>query len=139
NILYDPKASLDFNGNTGPFIQYTFARINSLLSKKGISIDNAAELSYKNNDINDFERKLIFELLNYNELIINAANNKKPELIANYVYRLADKYNSFYQNIPVLTESDKDIQNMRLSLSAYTAKVIKHALNLLGIETPEKM
>jgi arginyl-tRNA synthetase len=72
-------------------------------------------------------------------VIIDAANNKKPELIANYVYRLADKYNSFYQNVPVLTESDKDIQNMRLSLSAYTAKIIKHALNLLGIETPEKM
>ena len=60
NILYDPKASLDFNGNTGPFIQYTFARINSLLSKKGISVDNATELSYKNDDINDFERKILF-------------------------------------------------------------------------------
>ncbi len=139
NILYDPKASLDFNGNTGPFIQYTFARINSLLSKKGISVDNATELSYKNDDINDFERKILFELLNYKDVIIDAANNKKPELIANYVYRLADKYNSFYQNVPVLTASDKDIQNMRLSLSAYTAKIIKHALNLLGIETPEKM
>ena len=139
NILYDPKASLDFNGNTGPFIQYTFARINSLLSKKGISVDNATDLSYKNDDINDFERKILFELLNYKDVIIDAANNKKPELIANYVYRLADKYNSFYQNVPVLTASDKDIQNMRLSLSAYTAKIIKHALNLLGIETPEKM
>lgn len=139
NILYDPKASLDFNGNTGPFIQYTFARINSLLSKKGISVDNATKLSYKNDDINDFERKILFELLNYKDVIIDAANNKKPELIANYVYRLADKYNSFYQNVPVLTASDKDIQNMRLSLSAYTAKIIKHALNLLGIETPEKM
>lgn len=139
NILYDPKASLDFNGNTGPFIQYTFARINSLLSKKGISVDNATELTYKNDDINDFERKILFELLNYKDVIIDAANNKKPELIANYVYRLADKYNSFYQNVPVLTASDKDIQNMRLSLSAYTAKIIKHALNLLGIETPEKM
>ena len=133
NILYDPKASLDFNGNTGPFIQYTFARINSLLSKKGISVDNATELSYKNDDINDFERKILFELLNYKDVIIDAANNKKPELIANYVYRLADKYNSFYQNVPVLTASDKDIQNMRLSLSAYTAKIIKHA-NPLGLD-----
>jgi arginyl-tRNA synthetase len=139
NILYDPKASLDFNGNTGPFIQYTFARINSLLSKKGISIDSAAELYYENNAVNDYERKLLFELLNYNNLIVDAGNYKKPELIANYVYRLADKYNSFYQNIPVLSESDQDIQNMRLCLSAHTAMVIKHALNLLGIETPEKM
>ena len=79
NILYDPRASLDFNGNTGPFIQYTFARINSLLSKKGISIDSAAELLYKNDDINDFERKILFELLNYNDVMVFANNRNDKE------------------------------------------------------------
>ncbi|MDD2593933.1 MAG: arginine--tRNA ligase [Bacteroidales bacterium] len=139
NILYDPKASLDFNGNTGPFIQYTYARIMSLLRKKGIELDYALTLKYEKIDLNDLEKKIILELLNYPNIILDAAKSLRPELIANYVYRLADKYNSFYQNIPVLSEADLNKQNMRLNISAYTAKVITQSLHLLGIETPEKM
>lgn len=133
-MLFNPAESIDFNGNTGPFIQYTYARIQSLLSK--------AAFEYKEtNDVilNQFEKELIMQLANFKTVVAKSAETLSPALVANYVYDLVKSYNSFYQNNPILNQDDENIKQFRLNLSDLTAKTIKKSLELLGIGTVNRM
>ncbi|MGL6129297.1 arginine--tRNA ligase [Chryseobacterium artocarpi] len=133
-MLFNPAESIDFNGNTGPFIQYTYARIQSLLSK--------AEFNYKEtNDVtlNQFEKELIMQLANFKTVVARSAETLSPALVANYVYDLVKSYNSFYQNNPILNQDDENIKQIRLNLSDLTAKTIRKSLKLLGIGTVNRM
>ena len=135
SILFDPKASIDFNGNTGPFIQYTHARINTLIKRvttKINEINNTLSLDLK-------ERELIKQLCRYPDIIKLAAEHFSPALVANYLYDLVKSYNTFYQNLSILGAEDKHIKNFRIALSFKVAEVISNASRLLGIEVPDNM
>jgi arginyl-tRNA synthetase len=134
SILFDPKTSVDFTGNTGPFIQYTYARIQSILRSKAVS-----SLSHKIVEINPKEKDIIKQLLSYPETIQQAAKQYSPALIANYTYDLVKLFNSFYQNVPILGGDDKELESFRLSLCSEVAKVIQSSLGLLGMQVPERM
>lgn len=133
-MLFNPEESIDFNGNTGPFIQYTYARIQSLLAK--------ADFEYKeirNVSLNEYEKALVMQLANYKVVVQKAAEVLSPALIANYVYDLVKTYNSFYQSNPIMIQEDGNIKQIRLNLSDLTAKTIRKSLRLLGIETVNRM
>ena len=138
NMLFDPEKSIDFNGNTGPFIQYTYARIRSIL-RKADSEELKPAASTKQLAINDKEQALIQRLAEYPSVIEQAGKDFSPALIANYVYDLVKEYNQFYHDYSVLNEPDKDIRAMRVLLSKNVAKITADALLLLGIEAPERM
>jgi arginyl-tRNA synthetase len=133
-IMFNPEESVDFAGNTGPFIQYTYARIQSILRKAtfDISANSAISLHAK-------EKELVKQLAFYPEVIQNAAQNHSPALIANYTYDLVKDYNSFYQSVSILGEDDTDKKIFRVQLSKKVADTIKSAFSLLGIEVPERM
>lgn len=134
-ILFDPNDSIDFNGNTGPFIQYTYARIQSLLTKsnyKKSKINNQLE-------INDKEKQLLKLLTIFPETIKSAADNLNPALIANYTYELVKNFNSYYQTTTILKINDEELKGFRLTLSYKVASIIKSSMKLLGINVPEKM
>lgn len=133
-MLFNPKESIDFNGNTGPFIQYTYARIQSLLSKAEYQ-----EQSVSNYEMNDLEKELVMNLSNFKEVVSKAAETLSPALVANYVYDLVKSYNSFYQNNPILNQDNENTKQFRLELSALTGKTIKKGLSLLGIGTVDRM
>lgn len=135
-MLFNPEESIEFNGNTGPFIQYTYARIQSLLAK--------ADYQYKEViavDANQFEKELIILLVNYKNVVEKAAEALSPALVANYVYDLVKSYNSFYQNqsTPIVKLEDENLKQFRLNLSDITAKTIQKSLKLLGIGTVNRM
>lgn len=135
NMLFNPTESIDFNGNTGPFIQYTHARICSILRRAEINepIDTLpSELQLK-------ERNIIRLLYEFPQVVAEAGRTFSPALIANYVFELAKEYNSFYQDIPVLKEQDDTLRSFRLILSSTTARVLAKAMKLLGVDVPEKM
>lgn len=134
-MLFDPKKSVDFEGNTGPFIQYTYARIQSLLSKA----EGAGNMDFANVSLNAFEKELMALIGSYKETVSKAAESLSPALIANFVYDLVKSYNSFYQNNPILNNGDVAVKNFRIELSRQTAAVIKSSLRLLGIETVDRM
>lgn len=134
SILFDPKTSVDFAGNTGPFIQYTYARIQSILRSKAVSSQ-----SHKIVEINLKEKDIIKQLLSYPETIQQAAKQYSPALIANYTYDLVKLFNTFYQNVPILGGDDKELESFRLSLCSEVAKVIQSSLGLLGMQVPERM
>lgn len=134
-MLFNPAESIDFNGNTGPFIQYTYARIQSLLSKS----NTLPEIENIPLELNEYEKDLIMELSNYKEVVNKAAENLSPAHVANYVYDVVKTYNSFYQNNPILNNTSEEVKNFRLALSDFTGKVIKKSLALLGIETVNRM
>lgn len=133
-MLFNPEESIDFNGNTGPFIQYTFARIQSLLAKANFEFKEI-----ENVQLNAYEKALVMQLANYKVIVQKAAEVLSPALIANYVYDLVKAYNSFYQSNPILNQEDEKLKQVRLNLSDLTAKTIKKSLNLLGIETVNRM
>jgi len=133
-MLFNPAESIDFNGNTGPFIQYTYARIQSLLEKAG----NFGEY-HQDFELHSNEKELITLLSNYNETIEKAASTLSPAIVANYVYEVVKSYNSFYQNNPILNNEDENVKNFRLKLSEFTAKVIKRSFELLGIGVVNRM
>jgi len=140
NMLFDPRESIDFNGNTGPFIQYTFARINSLISKAAIlqmKVEPGSHLT--GYTLLSSEKDTIKLLMNFSQIVQQAADELSPAIVANYVYELAKTYNQFYQEIPVLKEENPGLRQLRLMLSVFTASVIHTSLNLLGIECPERM
>ena len=138
-MLFDPKESIDFNGNTGPFIQYTHARIRSVLRKAGESgIDIAAGID-KGITPNDKEISLIHAIYKFPGTVKDAADTFSPALIANYVYDLAKEYNQFYHDYSILKEDDAAVRHFRLLLSKYAAQVIRTAMDLLGIDSPERM
>jgi arginyl-tRNA synthetase len=135
-MLFNPAESIDFQGNTGPFIQYTHARIKSILRKSGLdSFPVPAGLQA----VNAEEIELIFLLKDFNKVIQNAAAEYSPALVANYVYDLAKTFNGFYTKHSVLNEPDESLKRFRLSLIEEVAAVIKKSMGLLGIGVPEKM
>ncbi|WP_265429773.1 arginine--tRNA ligase [Chryseobacterium sp. YIM B08800] len=133
-MLFNPEESIDFNGNTGPFIQYTFARIQSLLNKANFEQKEVAEV-----ELNQYEKALIMQLANYKIVVQKAAEVLSPALVANYVYDLVKTYNSFYQSNPILNQEDENVKQIRLNLSNLTAQTIKKSLSLLGIGTVNRM
>ncbi len=135
-ILFDPAASIDFNGNTGPFIQYTHARIKTLILKSDIDSSGSFE-SLK--ELNIREREVIKQLEIYPEVIVLAGKQYNPALIANYAYDLVKSYNTFYQNVSVLGSTDATQKVFRIALSEKVAEVIANASSLLGIDVPNRM
>nr|WP_321248319.1 arginine--tRNA ligase [uncultured Psychroserpens sp.] len=136
-ILFDPKESIDFQGNTGPFIQYTYARIQSILRKS--NIEDTVTLNNVDMALHPKERELIKQLELFPEVIQNAADNYSPALIANYTYELVREFNSFYQNVSILG-ADTDAEKVfRVQLAQSVANTIKNAFGLLGISVPERM
>lgn len=135
NMLFDPNESIDFNGHTGPFIQYAHARICSLL-RKAEGIDNV-ELSVA--VINPLEKNILLKIDQYPKLIEDAAKHLNPSDLAMYIYELVKDFNAFYQSVPILKEENNDLLRFRLILSETTARIIKSGMKLLGIEVPERM
>ena len=139
NMLFDPEESIDFNGNTGPFIQYTYARIRSILRKaaeQGIAIP---ETLPTNTELSEKEISLIQHLNGFTATLRQAGADYNPASIANYCYELVKEYNQFYHDFSVLREENIDKQAVRLALSSAVAKVVKNGMSLLGIEVPERM
>ncbi|MCX4264484.1 MAG: arginine--tRNA ligase [Muribaculaceae bacterium] len=137
NMTFNPKESIDFNGNTGPFIQYTYARIRSVLRK-------AAEAGYSATDYasvepNEKEISLIQSLTDFPETVKLAARNYSPALIANYIYDLVKEYNQFYHDCSILKEENASVRSLRLALSDAVASTVKTGMGLLGIRVPERM
>ena len=136
NMLFNPEESIDFNGNTGPFIQYTYARIRSILRKAGdvdlAALDTDTELS-------DKEIGLIQHLHGFRDTVRQAGNDYNPSCIANYCYELVKEYNQFYHDFSVLREPDEKKRRFRIALSAAVSQVIRNGMGLLGIEVPERM
>lgn len=130
-ILFDPSASIDFNGNTGPFIQYTYARIKSLEKKNKNSLD------FSKVNLNEKEREIIIILSEFDLISKSACKNLNPALIANYIYELVKSYNSFYQSSTIL--GNKPINSFRIQLSSKVGEQIKTSMDLLGIDMPERM
>ena len=139
-ILFDPKESIDFQGNTGPFIQYTYARIQSILRKfeKNSSTDPTSKTeTYLK--LNEKERQLLKQLELFPEVIQNAADNYSPALVANYTYDLVKDFNSFYQNVSILGADSDTEKVFRVALSKAVGITIKNAFSVLGIQVPERM
>ncbi|MCL2596488.1 MAG: arginine--tRNA ligase [Paludibacter sp.] len=139
NMTFNPKESIDFNGNTGPFIQYTHARIKSVLRKA-----KEQNIDFQNNinpllEINDKEKYLIQLVWDFPNIVKEAGQTFSPALIANYIYDLAKEFNQFYHDFSILNEKDDYLKTFRLVLSQNVAKVIKQGMGLLGIEVPERM
>jgi arginyl-tRNA synthetase len=135
-LLFDPKESIDFQGHTGPFIQYTHARIKSVLSKANYSATTSAS---DVDVLGGVERDLIVLLSKFPETIAEAAAGHSPALVANYVYELAKLYNKFYHESPIMQAENESLKQFRLQLSAASAKVISKGMALLGIDVPERM
>jgi arginyl-tRNA synthetase len=133
-ILFDPKESIDFSGNTGPFIQYTYARIQSLLRKT--TFDYSSEVVI---NLHEKEKSVIKQLAQFPDLIQLAAAQHSPAIIANYTYDLVKEYNSFYQSVSILAANTIEEKIFRIQLSQKVGKVIQSAFGLLGIEMPERM
>ncbi len=136
-ILFDPKASVDFQGNTGPFIQYTYARIQSILRKA--TFDFHQEVDLEDLILHPKEKELIKQLELFPEIIEQSAVNYSPAIIANYTYDLVKEFNSFYQNVSILGESVETKKIIRVQLAHKVANVIKSAFGLLGIQVPDRM
>ncbi len=139
NMLFNPAESIDFNGNTGPFIQYTHARIRSIVRKgeeQGIDM-NAPIASITS--LTDKERAVIKTLHDMPGMVASAAENFSPAMIANYAYELAKTFNSFYQDTPILRESDAALKAFRVQLCSVVAQALKNTMRILGIEVPERM
>ncbi|ARV14681.1 arginine--tRNA ligase [Polaribacter sp. SA4-12] len=133
-ILFDPKSSVDFQGNTGPFIQYTYARIQSIIRKADFDYSQPVTI-----DLHEKEKELLKQLELYPETVQQAAANYSPAIIANYTYDLVKEFNSFYQNVHILGEENLDKKIFRIQLSKKVADTIKSAFLLLGIKVPERM
>jgi arginyl-tRNA synthetase len=137
-MVFNPEESIDFHGFTGPFVQYTYARIQSILRKTGVLIDNE-QLTMNNEKLLPLERQLIIFLEKYENIITQAADELNPSVVANYAFYLAKTFNSFYTEHSVANAESEEKKLLRLSISEMTAIVIKSALQLLGIAVPERM
>lgn len=133
-MLFNPKESIDFNGNTGPFIQYTYARIQSLLNKASYTPKALSDY-----ELNEYEKEVVMVLSSFKDVVSRAAEALSPALVANYIYDLVKAYNSFYQNNQVMNTDDENAKNFRLELSDITAKTVKKGLSLLGIGVVNRM
>jgi arginyl-tRNA synthetase len=135
NMLFDPRESIDFNGHTGPFIQYTHARICSLLRKS----EEEVKQSTSNIELSDVERNVLLKIDQYPMVIQEAAAQYNPAELSSYIYELVKDFNAFYQSVPVMKEENLELRQFRLLLSQVTARIIKSGMLLLGIEVPERM
>lgn len=135
SMMFNPEESVDFAGNTGPFIQYTYARIQSILRKADFDLSVTASLD----TIHSKEKELLKQISLFPQVIQDAANNHSPALVANYTYELVKEYNSFYQTVSILGEENEAKKIFRVQLSNKVAETIKLAFQLLGIEVPERM
>ncbi len=134
-MLFNPKESVDFAGNTGPFIQYTYARIQSILRKAGATKTAiSSDLS-----LTSFERELIKSIHEFPEVVKLAGETYSPAIVSNYTYDLVKLYNSFYQNVSIFNEESEELKQMRVQLSAVVSDIIKRSMSVLGIEVPEQM
>jgi arginyl-tRNA synthetase len=136
-MLFDPKESIEFQGHTGPFVQYTHARISAILRRA--STDGINEALSPIQNMHPREQILLAHLVRFEEVIVQAARDYSPALLAQYVYDLAKDYNGFYQELSIFNEPDDPLVTFRISLSRLTAKVIRRSMNLLGIEVPNRM
>lgn len=139
NMLFNPAESIDFNGNTAPFIQYTHARIRSLLRKaeaEHIDIDTALP---EDTALGKEEKSIVKCLYQYPQTLLSAGDNYSPALIANYIYELSKLFNHFYQETPIMKETDESLRIFRLQLSRFTGDTLRNGMALLGIDVPEKM
>lgn len=139
NMVFNPNESIDFNGNTGPFIQYTYARIQSLARKAKDKKMDVADIVESKLELHPKELQLLKTIYHFTNTVIEAGEIRNPAIIANYVFELVKEYNQFYHDFSILKEDDKNIAKFRLKLSVMTGKVIKQAMALLGIGVPEKM
>jgi arginyl-tRNA synthetase len=137
NMTFNPQESIDFNGNTGPFIQYTYARIRSVLRRAEEA--GFGRVDYANVEPNDKEISLIQSLADYPSTVAEAGRSYSPALIANYAYALVKEYNQFYHDYSILREENANVRALRLALSEATSRVIRSAMSLLGIRVPERM
>ncbi len=135
NMMFNPAESIDFNGNTGPFIQYTFARINSVLRKSGTIPDGETEVDFLNNK----EKDIVIALSRFPAIVREAGENLSPALLANYCYELSRDFNQFYHEYSILNEADKKQRDLRILITALTGKILEKGMWLLGIEMPERM
>ena len=133
-ILFDPAESIDFNGNTGPFIQYAYARIQSLVRKYNTEVLMPTQI-----EITDQEQEIIKHLIAFPTVIQESATSYSPALVANYVYDLVKEFNAYYQNTSILNAESDDLINFRLGLSVKVGEVIKTAMRLLGADVPDRM
>ncbi|QBA64829.1 arginine--tRNA ligase [Muriicola soli] len=139
-ILFNPEESVDFQGNTGPFIQYTYARIQSILRKAGYDESNSENSSTKTTlELHQKERELIKLVQLFPETVQAAADQFSPALVANYIYDLVKEFNSFYQQVSILGEKKEEVRTFRVKLSAEVAAVIRNGFSLLGISVPSRM
>jgi len=138
-MTFNPQESIDFNGNTGPFIQYSYARIQSILRKADTAGIQARKKISTDYPLAEKERSLIKLLYEYPEIVTLAAENLSPAQIANYVYELAKEFNQFYHEYPILKEEIVNIRNFRLELSRFIGETIKSGLHLLGIDVVDRM
>ena len=134
-MMFNPEESVDFAGNTGPFIQYTYARIQSIIRKAEFDFTTTNKIE----ELHPKEKELIKQLQLFPEVIQNAADNHSPALVANYTYELVKEFNSFYQNVSILGEENQNKKVFRVQLSIKVANTIKSAFRLLGIEVPDRM
>ena len=137
NMMFNPAESIDFNGNTGPFIQYTYARIRSVLRRA--EAEKLPVADYSDVELNDKETALIRRLSEFGDVVAEAGRTYSPALIANYAYDLVKEYNSFYHDYSILKEENVAVRTLRLEISRQTARVVKSAMALLGIKVPERM
>ena len=135
NMLFNPEESIDFNGNTGPFIQYTYARIRSILRKAPSTPSSLSSLS----SLNDKEIELIQKMSEYGAAVEQAGKDYSPSGIANYCYELTKVFNQFYHDYSILNEEDEQKRQVRLAIARNVGKIIKNGMALLGIEVPERM
>lgn len=136
NILFNPEESIDFNGNTGPFLQYTYARIRSVCRR---AEEELKSCSFADAKPNEKEQVLIQKIADFPAVVAEAGRNYSPAVIANYCYDLAKEYNQFYHDYPILKEEDAATRCLRLNLSQLTARTLKQGVALLGMEMPERM
>ena len=139
NMLFNPEESIDFNGNTGPFIQYTYARIRSVLRKAEDAGINYKDLCGINCELSTKEEEIVQHVADFAAVIHQAGQDFSPSAIANYCYELVKEYNQFYHEFSILKEENEDKKRFRLVLSANVAKVVRLGMGLLGIEMPERM
>ena len=137
-MLFDPKESIQFHGNTAPFIQYTHARISAIL-RKASQLELTAAVNVNDIELHDAERDVIYTLSQFPSAVQEAADTYSPAVVANYVYELAKEYNRFYQEISIFNEEDKDVLRFRVAFSKAVAETIKKGMGLLGIHVPERM
>jgi arginyl-tRNA synthetase len=148
-MLFNPEESIDFNGNTGPFIQYTYARIRSILRKAGnqnsplelcsLATSGTQEFSILNSQLSEKEIELIQKMSEFGAAVEQAGKDYSPSGIANYCYELTKVFNQFYHDFSILNEPDEQKKAVRLMLAKNVAKIIKNGMGLLGIEVPERM